>query len=425
MVSGCRLTHTFLSMGYFMNEVTMKKTLIALSLLILLSVSACQQLVTAPIAVKPAEPTTEPTIVATATATETTAASVFQSAQVTVEYAKNFTIEYGDGYKLLTVVQPWTGAEQAYRYVLIPKGGQEPPADLNAMVVETPIDSFVAMSTTYYPFLDWIGKLDTIVAVDDPTYVFNADVQAKAAAYEIATVGSGSSVDIEQLIGLDPDVIMTSAYGSIYDSHPKLLEANLPVVLNADYLEESPLGRAEWGKFVAAFFDQEAEAEVIFNQVVSEYTRVKTLAESVTDKATVITNTDYQGTWYVPGAQSYAANLMKDAGAAYVFADETGSSLPLSFEVVFDQGKNADFWINVGFPVDKSSLLSLDSRYAEFAAYQNDRVYNNNARANANGGLDYFESGVASPDLVLKDLIKIFYPELLPEHALYYYQKLN
>jgi iron complex transport system substrate-binding protein len=263
------------------------------------------------------------------------------------------------------------------------------------------------------------------MAIDDPTYVFNLDIQSRAAADEIAMVGSGASADIEKLISLDPDVVMTNAYGSVYDSHPKMLEANLPVVINADYLEESPLGRAEWGKFIAAFYDQEDLAAVEFDRVKAAYNEAKALAESATEKVTVITNTDYQGTWYVPGGQSFAANLMKDAGANYLFADQEGSTLPLSFEVVFDKGKDADYWINVGFPTDKASLLALDTRYTEFKAYQTDRVYNNNARANANGGLDYFESGVANPDVVLKDLVKIFYPELLPNHTLYYYQLLK
>ncbi|MGB4595856.1 MAG: ABC transporter substrate-binding protein [Anaerolineaceae bacterium] len=408
----------------------MKKLIVILGLVFVLLVSACQPVMTPPTQAVPSEstnvePTAQPTESEVTSDPKAPESISFKSAPVTVEYARNFTIEYGDGYKLLTVAQPWAGAEQAFRYVLIPRGAAEPPAELNAMVIETPIESFVAMSTTYYPFLEWIGKLDSVVAIDDPTYAFNSDVLTRADAGDIAIVGSGASADIEKLISLNPDVVMTNAYGSIYDSHPKMLEANLPVVINADYLEESPLGRAEWGKFIAAFYDQEDVAAAEFERVVADYNSVKALAESVIEKVTVITNTDYQGTWYVPGGQSFAATLMKDAGADYVFADQEGSSLPLSFEVVFDKGKDADYWINVGFPADKPSLLALDSRYVEFKAFQTDRIYNNNARANINGGLDYFESGVANPDVVLKDLVKVFYPELLPDHTLYYYQLLK
>lgn len=404
----------------------MKKSLVLISLVFVLLAASCRPVLTPPSQTAPTETEIEATeAIAPTSEPKAPETNAFRSARVKVDFARNFTIEYKDGYKLLTVTQPWAGAEQAFRYALIPRGAAQPPADVNAMVVETPIESFVAMSTTYYPFLEWIGQLGTVVAIDDPTYVFNAEVQSRTAAGEIAVVGSGAGADIEQLIALSPDVIMTNAYGSIYDSHPKMLEANLPVIINADYLEDSPLGRAEWGKFIAAFYDQEDVAAAEFDRVVADYINVKALAEAMTEKVAVITNTDYQGTWYVPGGQSFAANLMKDAGAAYVFADQEGSTLPLSFEVVFDKGKDADYWINVGFPTDKASLLGLDARYAEFKAFQTDQVYNNNARANANGGLDYFESGVANPDIVLKDLVKLFYPDLLPEHTLYYYQKLN
>jgi iron complex transport system substrate-binding protein len=404
----------------------MKKSILLFGMIAVMLATACQPIMTPPSQALPttvldmipatAEPTTPSIAPETTSKPKGNEVVPFSSAQVKIEYAKNFTLEYGDGYKLLTVMQPWAGAEQAYRYALIPRGAIQPPESLNAVVIETPIESFVVLSTTYYPFLEWIGKLNTVIAVDDPTYVFNLDIQSRAAAGEIAVVGSGASADIEKLISLDPDVIMTNAYGSVYDS---------PVVINADYLEESPLGRAEWGKFIAAFYDQEDIAAAEFDRVKAAYNETKTLAESAAEKVTVITNTDYQGTWYVPGGQSFAANLMKDAGADYLFADQEGATLPLSFEVVFDKGKDADYWINVGFPTDKASLLALDTRYAEFKAYQTDRVYNNNARANANGGLDYFESGVANPDVVLKDLVKIFYPELLPNHTLHYYQLLK
>ncbi|NLW71314.1 MAG: ABC transporter substrate-binding protein [Chloroflexi bacterium] len=414
----------------------MKKVILAVSVILSLLAAACQPLMTPPAQVEltieaPAESPTAPEETEAATEVQVTPEPKLTgdvsltSEHVSVDYAKNFSIEYGEGYKLLTVLQPWAGAEQAFRYVLIPRGASVPDEAGNAMPIETPVESFVAMSTTYYPFLEWIDKLNTVTAIDDPAYVFNADIQSRAASGEIAVVGSGATADIETLVALNPDVVMTNAYGSVYDSHPKMIEANLPVVINADYLEESPLGRAEWGKFIAAFYDQEDVAAVEFEKVVSAYNQTKQLAESMDERVTVIVNTDYQGTWYVPGAQSYPAHLMKDAGANYVFADQEGSTLPLSFEVVFDKGKDADYWINVGFPADKASLLGLDSRYAEFKAFKTDHVYNNNARSNANGGSDYFESGVARPDVVLKDLVKVFYPDLLPDYELYYYQLLK
>ncbi len=395
----------------------MKKIFALLIPTILLVFTACQPIQTPPPQV-PEEKLFEP--LANETPTD----------KVQIRYAQNFTLEYQDGAKILTVLQPWAGAAETFTYVLIPRGSEKHASIENGMVIETPVRSFVSMSTTYFPFLEAIGKMDALVGVDDATYVYNETVRTRAEAGELTIVGGGAgggSVNVEVLLDLDPDIIMTSASGSPeFDAHPKLLEAGLPVVINADYLEQSPLGRAEWGIFIAAFFDLEAQAMAQFDALVQRYEEVKLLAAGIEERVTVFTNTDYQGSWYMPGADSYAGILLRDAGADYLWADLPGSGAnPLAFEVVFERAQDADFWINVGFPADLDSLLGLDSRYSDFEAFQTGSIYNYNLRTNANGGLDYYESGVANPDVVLKDLVNIFYPELLPDHTLYYYQQLR
>ena len=413
-------TQPVTELGYFFSEVIMKKSIPILCVLFLLAVSACQ-----------AVPTASPQPSATPISSGAIATpEVGSTLPITIRYAKGFTLAYQGNYKILTVTQPWADAEQAFTYVLIPRGAEIPAEVGNALVIEVPVRSFVAMSTTYYPFLENIGKLDRLVAVDDATYIYNPIVREKAAMGEIAVVGGGMggpSANVERLLELDPDVIMTSASGiPELDVHPKLQEVGLPVVINGDYLEQTPLGRAEWGIFIAAFFDQEQEASQQFDALVQRYEEVSALAANVQERVTVFTNTDYQGTWYVPAGESYAAILIKDAGADYLWADEPGTgALPLSFETVFERAKDADFWLNPGFAASLQDLLAMDARYAEFEAFQTGNVFNYNARVSEAGGMDYFESGVANPDVILKDLIKIFYPELLPEHTLFYYQQLK
>ena len=398
----------------------MKKTIPILCVLLLLVVSACQVVPTGS-----SQPSATP-----ASPSGTATAEANPQQPITIRYAKGFTLDYKDAYKILTVTQPWAGAEQALTYILVPRGSEPPADDGNATVIEVPVRSFVAMSTTYFPFLENIGKLDALVAVDDATYVYNPTVREKAASGEIAVVGGGMggpSANIERLLELDPDVIMTSASGiPELDVYPKLEEVGLPVVINGDYLEQTPLGRAEWGIFIAAFFDLEQQASQQFDALVQRYEEVQALAASVQERVTVFTNTDYQGTWYVPAGESYAAILLKDAGAEYLWADQPGTgALPLSFETVFERAKDADFWLNPGFAASLQDLLAMDARYAEFKAFQTGQVFNYNAKVTDTGGMDYFESGVANPDVILKDLIKIFYPELLPEHTLFYYQQLR
>lgn len=399
----------------------MKKNLTLLALLFVFVLSACQAPaaiaeIEAPASTLPAAPTLE-----AAAQTST------QSEQVSIKYAKNFTLEYKDGYKLLTVTLPWMGASEAQKYALVPKG-TEPKADLGgALVIFTPIESFVSLSTTYLPFLEQIDELPSLAAVDSADYIYNADVRLWVANGMVEAVGSGPGVNVEKLIELAPDVIMTSASGSPdWDTHPVLEQAGLPVVINSDYLEQDPLGRAEWSKFIAAFYDKEVEAGRIFDAVAARYENAKALTAGQAAKPTVFVNTAYEGTWYMPGAESYPAILLRDAGADYLWNDLEGSgAMPIDFEVVVERAKDADYWINVGFASDLASLAAMDLRYAEFTAYQEGKVYNNNARMNEMGGTDYFESGLANPDVVLMDLIKIFYPNLAAGHDFFYYRQLQ
>ena len=347
-----------------------------------------------------------------------------------VVYAQGFSIDYYDTYKVVTVTQPWQGASEGFTYVLVMRGSQVPGGFEGAQVIEIPVRSIVTMSTTYFPHLEMLGVLESLVAVDDATYVFNERVQQRASAGEIAVVGGGAgggAVNVEMLLELAPELIMTSASGvPEYDAHPALIEAGLPVVINADYLEASPLGRAEWGKFIAAFYNLEGEANRQFEEVASSYLALKEQVSALSARPTVFTNTDFQGSWYVPGGESYAAILLRDAGADYLWADTPGTGAnPLAFEEVFDAAKEANFWLNVGFAGDLASLLMMDERYADFDAFAEGKVYNYNKRVNANGGMDYFESGAARPDLVLADLVAIFHPGLLPEHDFFYYQQLQ
>ena len=418
----------------------MKRIVTLLAVLILLALPACQapaQVVetaaptakTYPIEV-PTEntyPVEVPTEVPTDAPTEAPPEVPAAEAPVTIDYAKNFTLEYKDGYKLLTVLTPWASATEPMRYALVPKGQPDPSGVEGAMIVHTPVESFVSLSSTYLPFLEQIDKLGSLVAVSSGAYAYNPEVQTWLQAGAVSEVGSGAEVNVEILVDLNPELIMTSACGySVCDSHPQLLEAGLKVAINSDYLEQHPLGRAEWGKFIAAFFDKEVEADRLFDAVVARYQQAKNLTSGLTERVTVLTNTAYEGTWYMPGGGSYIAIFLEDAGADYVFKDSEGSGAqPLDIEVVLERAKDAEYWVNVGSMSDLASLAAMDARYADFKAFQDGNVYTYSKRVNELGAVDYFESGAAAPDVILMDLIKAFYPNLLPEHEFVYYQALQ
>ncbi len=350
---------------------------------------------------------------------------------VSPEYAEGFDVEYHDTYKLVTVLNPWQGSNETFTYLLVKPGTVPPDLGLGETVIEIPAHRFVSLSTTYLPYLPILGETDALVGVENTRMVSTPEVVRRideGYVRDVAGAGSGmaSGLDLEVLIDLDPDLVMTYATGSPeYDMHPKLREAGIPVVLNGEYMETDPLGRAEWIKFVSVFFDKEREANEYFDRIEAEYLALKDLA-ATEEKPTVFLNNNYRGIWYMAGGESYVARFLSDAGADYLWADDsTTGSIPLDFEVVYDRALGADYWLNPGTAQSMEELLAEDARYADFDAARSGRIYNNNALVNDGGGNDYWESGVVHPEIILNDLLKILHPDLVPDHSLVYYQQLE
>lgn len=349
------------------------------------------------------------------------------TAETTVEYAEGFTIEYVEGFKVIEVLTPWQGAEDPIRYVLAPCGADIPGDYADATVINVPIQSVVSMSTTYLPALIELDLIESVIGVDEFDYVYAPAIRERIDAGDLIEIGGGSTVNVEQALDLAPDLILTYGLGfPDYDAHPVLIEAGLSVALNGDYMETSPLGRAEWIKFIAAFFNKEAEADAIFNEIAANYEELAALAADAEAQPTVMVNAMYADTWYVSGGGSYLARLIEDAGGDFLWADDEGTgALPLAFEDVLDRAQDADVWLNPNFWFSLEEGLAEDERYAEFAAFENGGVYNNNARVGELGANDYTEGGALHADRVLADLIAILHPELVPDHDLFYFRALE
>ncbi|MCL4239472.1 MAG: ABC transporter substrate-binding protein [Anaerolineae bacterium] len=347
--------------------------------------------------------------------------------KATIEYAENFSVEYFANYKLVTLNETWPGSEPA-RYVLVQCGTPAPDGVDADAVIEVPATSLLTMATTYLPLVVELGLLDHLVGHDEFDYVTTPDVRALIDAGELVEVGEGAGVSVEAVLDLEPSLILASSSGLIeYDAHPVLVEAGLPVVLTGDWLEKTPLGRAEWVKFVGLFYNREAEAEAIFNEIADEYQALVSLAAGATERPTVFVDAPWQGTWYMAGGGSYTARLLADAGADYLWADdESGGSQALSFEAVLEGAADADFWVNAGgYWMSKADMLATDERFGEFAAVQNDNAWSNNLYLNDFGGNYYYEGGIAHPDWILADLVAIFHPALLPDHEMMFYRQLK
>jgi len=206
----------------------------------------------------------------------------------------------------------------------------------------------------------------------------------------------------------------------------KIRELGIPVVINAEYLEKHPLGRAEWIKFVALFFGKEKEADSVFSVIEQEYLSTLELAKQAKQKPTVMSGILYGDAWFMPAGKNYAARLFHDAGLNYLWNDtESNGFLELSFESVYTKAKDADFWIGVGSFNSLQEIQVTESRYSLFKPFKQKQVYTYNARKGAKGGSEFLELGYLRPDLILKDLVKIAHPELLPDYEMFFHKKLE
>lgn len=343
-----------------------------------------------------------------------------------IEHARQFSIRYEEGYKLIEVLQPYPGAEKGFRYLLLPHGHLRPSGISADAVVRIPVREMVSLSTTHIPALDMLEASEVLTGFPTTDYISSPTMRSRVEQGEIRELGAANGLNIEALMELSPGLVMAYGMGPQDKSLRSLDRTGIPVVLNADYMEQDPLGRAEWIKFTAAFLNKEKEADSIFRFIKNRYDSLTTLTEGISDRPTVFSGIVYSGTWYMPGGKNWSAQFFSDAGGDYLWSNnsETGS-LQLSFESVFDRAHEADYWIGVGNLPSLKALAEADSRYSRFKAWQLGQVYTYTARLGEKGGNEYMELGYSRPDMVLADLIKILHPELLPGYALYFYESLK
>lgn len=351
-------------------------------------------------------------------------ASITTQAQ-TIHYAKGFKISKVGASNLMEVTYPYKGATSGYKYLLVKKGTTVPKHDSDVQVIMVPIERIVCTSTTHIPLLDYLDLSEKLVGFPSTDYISSEKTRKLVDAGKIEELGAEKGMNIEKLAVLKPEAVMSYTMTANLGQLKKVQELGIPVILNAEYLEEHPLGRAEWIKFMAAFFDKEKEADAVFSTIEKNYLETKKLVASVEKKPTVLSGVLYGDTWFMPGGQNYAAKLINDAGARYLWsADSTKGSLQLSFESVYEKAHAADLWIGVASFSTLEEIKNADERYTKFNPWQIKQVYSYNARKGAKGGSEFLELGYLRPDIILKDLVKIAHPELLPGYELYFHKRI-
>ncbi len=340
------------------------------------------------------------------------------------KYAANFSLQKKNGYTVLTVKQPYKNAEASLQYIAYPKGSAKPEGYEHATFIATPVQSIACLSTTHVGMLDFVDATDKLSAMSGTKFVNNKKVIKNIESGMIKELGSSENLDYELLLKLKPEIILTYSLGADNNSK-KMKELGLKPVVIAEYLDNSPMGRAEWVKFLAVLLGKEAVTLKRFASIEQDYLKTMKLVQDL-PKPTVFTGLGYEGNWHVPEGDSYVAKSISDAGGDYQWKDKRGNgSLVLDFEAVLSKAQQASAWINLGMVNSKADILAVDDRYGQFAAFKQGRIFNGNARISAGNGYDIYESAVVFPNIVLKDLITIFHPGVLPDHTLYYYKQLN
>jgi iron complex transport system substrate-binding protein len=343
-----------------------------------------------------------------------------------IKYSTGFKVTYQGDNKLVEVTTPFQGATSGYTYLLVPKDKEVPPHDANIKVIRIPLNSIVCTSTTHIPLLDYLNESDKLVGFPTTDYISSEKTRALIDAGKVEELGVDKGINLERLAMLKPDLVMGYTMSGDYGQFKKIEELGVPAVINAEYLEQHPLGRAEWIKFMALFFNKEKEADSVFNEIEQSYNDTRSLAAAVTTRPTVVSGVVYGDAWFMPGGKNYAAKLLNDAGCDYLWrTDSTTGFLELSFEAVYQKAYKADRWIGVGSYKSLAEIKAADQRYTQLKPFQNKEVYTYNARTGAKGGSEFLELGYLRPDIILNDLVKIAHPDILPAHTLYFHKKLD
>lgn len=347
----------------------------------------------------------------------------------TIKYAKRFAVYQNEQYKVIYLFGNKSNFDTTGVYVLAEDTsglGALPP---HIQVVKLPCKKVAALSSIYASVLCELGEINSVVAVDNMDYINNTDVIKKFEEGGILELAKTPKIDLEKTIALKPDMIFSFGMGNPdEDRDPRLLQAKIPIAVALDHKEEKIRARAEWIKFFGIFMNKRRQADSIFEQVLTNYEALKKLVAKAEKKPKVFNEIKYGDIWYVPGGNSYMAEMLRDAGAEYVWKDdESYGSFPLSFEQVYVKAKDADYWINLALTRTKEELLAFDQRYSEFKAFKAGNLYNNTKVTNTKGYSIYWETGMIHPDRILSDFVQIFHPELKDEvkNDLYYYEQLK
>ena len=339
-----------------------------------------------------------------------------------LKYSSLLTVVDHDGYSVATIRYPWKEGKTLHTYVLVPKDRELPAALPEGTLLRTPISRAAVFTTVHCSLLMTLGCGECIVGVADSKYVKIPWIHEQLAQGRIVDCGNGLNPVVEKIMDIKPDIIMLSPFENS-GGYGKVEDINIPIVECAEYMEDSPLGRAEWMKFYGRLYGQAQRADSLFAVVDSSYQSLRAQAQQVPQGRSVLMDKIVGSTWYMPGGHSTLGQMIQDAGARYPWADDDHSgSLPLPFETVLEKAGECDVWLyrySSDHTMTLAELLSDHRGYDQLKAFRTGEVYGCNVEASL-----FYEESPFRPDLLLADFIQIVHPDITNLPPLRYYKKL-
>ena len=338
-----------------------------------------------------------------------------------ISYAKGFDIVSTKNEKKLIIKNPYSNTSNNFEYI-IKKGIND---QLN--VINTPIKKIVVTSTTHIPMLELLGEEKALVGFQNTDYISSTKTRNRIDAGFVKELGNEAALNTESLLELKPDAVIGFTMDNYNKTYNLIEKHGIPVIVNGDWREETPLGRAEWIKFFGVLFDKERLADSIFNTIEVDYLAAKRIAKENTKYPSILSGAIMRNDiWSLPAGESFVSQFLLDANVNYLWKDSKGKgSLQLSFESVLDKAQHADYWIAPGYFSSKAQLLENNPHYKSFTAFKNNNIYTASTKRGVTGGVVYYELGPTRPDLILQDIIKITNPELLPNYTLTFFEQMR
>lgn len=350
--------------------------------------------------------------------------TVDSKVQITPEYAEGFQLTYADSYILMDIHDPQNEESTHFLYALVPRGTKPEGIPADYIVIETPVRSAICMTSLQLSNFIKLGAEDKVVGITSTRHLFNRTINDQLKEGKTAKIGIEGNFDNEVIMSINPDLILISPFKR--GGYETMKDIGIPLIPHLGYKEMTPLGQAEWIKFVGLLLGMEQEANDKFSAIEHRYNELKELTAEgkVTRRPIVFSGEIHGGNWYAVGGKSFLAQLFKDAGADYFLKDDDRSGgVTLDFETVYNQVDEADYWRIVNsYPgtYDYKALKDQDPRYADFRAFKEKGVIYCNMREKP-----FYESMPTEPEVVLGDLLHIFHPNLLPDHTPVYYDLLK